>query len=88
MVWNATTSQCVVGPYQGHTDIVTSIGHSPDGTQIVSGSDDKTIRIWNVATDQYGTDLLQGHTDWVYSVVYSHNGSHIVSGSYDGTIRF
>jgi len=34
----------------GHTDSVNSVAFSPDGTRIVSGSDDKTIRVGDVLT--------------------------------------
>jgi WD40 repeat protein len=35
---------------KGHTDWVTSVAFSQDGSQVVSGSRDKTVRIWNVTT--------------------------------------
>ena len=30
-----------------HSDCVRSVAFSPDGTKIVSGSDDKTIKVWD-----------------------------------------
>ncbi|KAF7346897.1 NACHT-domain-containing protein [Mycena venus] len=35
---------------QGHTHWVTSVAFSPDGKQIVSGSNDNTVRIWDAET--------------------------------------
>ncbi|KIK15143.1 hypothetical protein PISMIDRAFT_335548, partial [Pisolithus microcarpus 441] len=32
---------------EGHTEVVNSVGFSSDGKRIVSGSDDKTVRIWD-----------------------------------------
>ena len=65
---------------------VTSVGFNHDGTKIVSGSYDKTIRVWNVDTGECIL-TLKGHTDGVRSVVFNHDGTKIVSGSYDNTIR-
>ena len=31
-----------------HSHYVTSVAFSPDGTKIVSGSSDKTIKVWNM----------------------------------------
>jgi WD40 repeat protein len=30
-----------------HSDIIRSVAFSPDGTKIVSGSDDQTIKVWD-----------------------------------------
>ena len=32
---------------EGHTNVVTSVGFSPDGKFIVSGSSDNTVRVWD-----------------------------------------
>ena len=71
----------------GHTHYVNSVAYSPDGTHIVSGSWDKTIRVWNATTGQSVAGPFQGHTYGVISVAYSPNGIHIASGSWDNTIR-
>ena len=34
----------------GHTDLVRSVTFSRDGTRVVSGSDDKSVRVWDVST--------------------------------------
>ena len=30
-----------------HSDYIRSVAFSPDGTKIVSGSDDETIKVWD-----------------------------------------
>jgi WD40 repeat protein len=72
---------------RGHTNGITSVGFSSDGTHIVSGSWDKTIRIWDARTGEEVMKPLKGHTDFVTSVGFSPDGTHIVSGSWDKTIR-
>ncbi|MBF0607650.1 MAG: metallophosphoesterase [Magnetococcales bacterium] len=38
-------------PYlQGHSDTVSSVAISPDGTKIVSGSRDHSVKVWDIAT--------------------------------------
>ncbi|KAB5591586.1 Lissencephaly-1 [Ceratobasidium theobromae] len=66
---------------------VLSVAFSPDGTRIISGSSDKTIRVWDGQTGKMVLDPLQGHTESVNSVAFSPNGTRIVSGSSDKTIR-
>ncbi|KZP17827.1 WD40 repeat-like protein [Athelia psychrophila] len=72
---------------EGHKDQVRAVAYSPDGTHIVSGSADKTIRIWDAETGEAVGDPLRGHADWIMAIAYSPDGRHIVSGSDDKTIR-
>jgi WD40 repeat protein len=71
----------------GHTAGVSSVAFSPDGQRIVSGSDDKSVRVWDAATGQPLGDPLTGHTGTVSSVAFSPDGHRIASGSKDKTVR-
>src|SRR5271163_4817565 len=71
----------------GHTDEVNSAAFSPDGRRIVSGADDKSIRVWDAETGQTVLGPLEGHSGYVYSVAFSPDGRRIVSGSADNSVR-
>ena len=43
---------CAVKTLEGHTSDVTSVAFSPNNQYVVSGSEDKTIRLWNVETGE------------------------------------
>ncbi|KAH6696713.1 WD40-repeat-containing domain protein [Leptodontidium sp. MPI-SDFR-AT-0119] len=80
--WNA-----MLQILEGHTDVVTSVAFSSDGKQIVSGSDDGTVRLWDAATGHQVLPILEGHISGVSSVAFSPDGTQIVSGSSDETVR-
>ncbi|KIM24764.1 hypothetical protein M408DRAFT_49255, partial [Serendipita vermifera MAFF 305830] len=86
-VWDAETSETILGPLQGHKSPVNSVSFSPDGTKIVSGSSDHTIRVWDVETGETVLGPLKDHSLSVSSVSFSPHGRRIVSGSSDDTIR-
>ncbi|KAG1900720.1 WD40-repeat-containing domain protein, partial [Suillus fuscotomentosus] len=58
-----------------------------DGTRIVSGLTDNTIRLWDLVSRQPVGEPLWGHTDVVTSVSFSRDGTRITSCSWDGTVR-
>jgi WD40 repeat protein len=71
---------------EGHTDKCRTVAFSPDGGQLASGSDDRTIRLWNIQTGAL-LQVLSGHRDAIHSVAYSPNGTLLASGSTDNSIR-
>ncbi len=83
--WRDPDGQCTAA-LRGHTDDVWSIAFDPDGTTLVSGSWDQSVRLWDLATQKVIRTLL-GHTKGVTSVAVSPDGLTIASGSYDQTIR-
>ena len=83
---NATWS-VLQGELHGHSDLVSSVGFSPDGKRIVSGSLDKTIRLWDAGMGELLRAPLEGHQGPVVSVAFSPDSKHIVSGSLDKIIQ-
>ncbi|KAF5329940.1 hypothetical protein D9611_010506 [Ephemerocybe angulata] len=71
---------------KGHIAGVRSVAFSRDGTKLVSGSNDNTVRVWDASTGKVQR-ALAGHSDHCTSVAISEDGSWIVSGSDDKTVR-
>ena len=84
IILNAVTgSQLAV--FSGHTKGVGSLAFIPDGTSLVSGSIDKTVKLWDVQTGGV-VKTFHGHTNSVLSVSISPDCTIIASGSSDNTV--
>ena len=83
---DVSTRHNLIATLDAHTNWVTSVAFSPDGTMIASGSGDRTVKLWDVAT-QREIATLEAHRNVVYSVVFSPDGTMIASGSDDNTVR-
>ena len=69
----------------GHTDFVSSIAFSHNGSRLVSSSWDNSIRLWDTNTLE---TLAEGwHSHDVTSVTFSPDGLRIASGGRDEVIR-
>ena len=83
--------------FAGHTGPVYRIDLSQDGTRVLSGSTDRTIRLWDVETgatlrvfpgdDDTTGDIIEGHTERVNDVAFSPDEQLMASASLDQTAR-
>src|SRR5215212_6283769 len=71
---------------KGHTDVVTSVAVSPDGTHTATSSGDGTVKIWEAQTGKV-TLTLSGHNDSVSSVAFNRDGLRLVTASWDKTAK-
>ena len=70
----------------GHTDDVTSLAFSLDGASLVSGSNNKTLKLWDVQTGGV-IKTFCGHANNVCSTSISPDCTMIASGSWDHKIH-
>lgn len=85
-IWDVEKRRCING-FPCHSDSVKSVAWSPDGKNLVSASDDKSVRVFP-SNAQSGSEpgwSQECHTGPVNSVVWLKDG-HILSASDDGRI--
>ncbi|QLE43858.1 serine/threonine protein kinase [Nostoc sp. C052] len=73
----------------GHSGVssgINTIAISPDGNTLVSGSDDKNIKLWDLNTQKVIASL-SGHSQAVKSVAFSPDGQILATASDDKTIK-
>lgn len=85
IMWDTETGQ-EVGRFDGHTEAIISVQFSPDGTRLISSSQDKTVRLWDVDTQEQ-IEAFSEHTGFVTYTRFVGDGSQAISSSQDGTIR-
>lgn len=70
---------------KGHRILITSVAFSSDGKRLVSGSEDRTIKIWDVST---GKEIATLHEEGTpFCLAFSPDGQRLASGSEDGTVK-
>jgi WD40 repeat protein len=66
----------------GHKYGIVAVNFSPDGTQVVSGSDDGTARLWNAA-DGNSIRTVVGGPYHVYAAEFSRDGKWLLIAGKD-----
>ena len=84
-MWDAASGQ-LIGTFAGHSRLIGSVAFSPDGTRLLSGSPDNTLKLWDAARGQL-IRTFEGHSTWVNSVAFSPDGARLLSGSGDMTLK-
>jgi hypothetical protein len=71
---------------KGHAGTVLSAAFSPDGSRVVTASQDHTARTWDART---GAEILtlRGHAGGVNSAAFSPDGSRVLTASDDNTAK-
>jgi WD40 repeat protein len=64
----------------GHTGTVVGATFSPDGSRILSFSEDHTLRLWDVASGNL-IAVLQDHTSPVSAAVFTPDGARVASAA-------
>ena len=85
IVWDAETAN-EIKRLKGHTSAVAGLSVSKDGRYVLSGGNDKTVRLWNLQTFREER-RFQGHTESVWCVAFSPDGKLALSGGVDNTVR-
>ncbi|TAU59259.1 TIR domain-containing protein [Rhizobium ruizarguesonis] len=85
LMWDAATG-APIGNAMKHGDLINSVAFSPDGTRIVTASNDKTARMWDAATGApIGAPMK--HAREVLYTSFSPDGRRIVTTSLDDTAQ-
>ena len=86
-VWEITPEgQKEIATFEEHQAAVMCLAFDLQGDRIVSGSEDKTLKLWETQTGKE-VATLKGHTKGVSSCEFDPTGRRIVSGSGDNTLK-
>jgi WD40 repeat protein len=73
-------------PKLSHTQAASAVAFSPDGTRVVSGGEDHTVKLWEAASGRLLRTFV-GHASGITSVAYAPHEQTIFSSSRDKTVR-
>ncbi|WP_020474319.1 hypothetical protein [Zavarzinella formosa] len=81
-VWNFDTQEKLF-ELPGHHDRVNAVAFSPDGSWLVSASDDCTIRVWNVLTGRL--TVARQFDAAIQTLAFSPDGKYLYTGNANTT---
>lgn len=84
-LYNTLTGSCLA-TLTGHDGEISMVAFNPQGTRILTASNDQTCRLWDAESGEC-LQVLAGHTDEVFSCAFNYEGTSIITGSKDNTCR-
>ena len=67
---------------EGHTNSVQAVAITSDNKYIISGGNDRTIRIWNLLEKAQET-VFEGHNNSIHTIAITSDNKYIISGGLD-----
>ena len=86
VVWIWTEGHMVLRKLASIGRPILALVASSDGTRLLTGDAEGSVRIWSVSTGEM-LEILRGHTRAVHAVAFVEPGRQAVSASADGTVR-
>jgi WD40 repeat protein/nucleoside phosphorylase len=84
MFWQPTRG-IIIDRVGGHTDKITEVAFSRDGSRLATSSKDGSIRLWDVESMTL-LNVLRGEGSGALSLAFSSEGTILASGFADGSI--
>nr|6RM3_SGG Chain SGG, RACK1 [Vairimorpha necatrix] len=89
-IWDVT-SKNITASLKGHDRDILSVAINKEGTKIVTGSVDCSIKLWNtkgILINTFGPGLENCHKNWVTCLEFDSRDENILySGSKDGSVK-
>lgn len=85
LVWE-WQSESYVLKQQSHYDSLNGLVYSPDGSKVVTASDDGKIKVWD-AVSGFSIVTFTEHTAGVTALCFNKRGNVLFSASLDGSVR-
>jgi WD40 repeat protein len=84
-IWDLATGR-ELATLSGHGGYVTAVAFSPDGSRLLTGSTDTTVRMWQVPSGQE-IMTLRGHSTAVHAIAFSAKGDVFATADGEGVVR-
>lgn len=81
-----TAENKVILSWRAHGDTIFDLDFSRDGTELVTASGDKLIKVWELSSKKE-LARLEGHSTQVLGVAFNTNATQVVSGGADKEIK-
>ncbi|CAG9530253.1 unnamed protein product [Cercopithifilaria johnstoni] len=85
VVWE-WQSETYVMKQQSHSQSITTVAYSPDGSQIATGAEDGKVKVWSCRSS-FCVVTFTEHSSGVSAVYWTSDGKALLSASLDGTVR-
>jgi eukaryotic-like serine/threonine-protein kinase len=81
------TSARIMVTFPGHSDKISSLAFSPDGTVLASASWDCSVKLWDVASKNPVPRVLTTYTSAALGVAFSPDGKYLVTTGSEPPLR-